>query len=148
MTTAIWTRKHLYFVLEELKALIIMFMLMLRCFWVFLVSFFCHTHLCLGRISAELCSVLHLISVRLHKFLWQDYSIILYFYRSLNSNNFSGSIPPSIGNLSNLSWLDLSENNFNGTIPVSSGTTPGLDMLLNAKHLYVLSPQKIDILHL
>ena len=58
--------------------------------------------------------------------------------RSLNSNSFSGSIPPSIGNLSSLSWLDLTDNKLNGTIPISSGTTTGLDMLVNARHLYVL----------
>ncbi|KAK3031340.1 hypothetical protein RJ639_035246 [Escallonia herrerae] len=55
---------------------------------------------------------------------------------SLNNNSFIGSIPASIGNLSNLDWLDLSDNKLNGKIPVSSGTTPGLDMLVKAKHFH------------
>ncbi|CAH2042862.1 unnamed protein product [Thlaspi arvense] len=54
---------------------------------------------------------------------------------SLNSNCFSGKIPPSIGNLSNLYWLDLADNKISGTIPVSDGKTMGLDMLLKARHL-------------
>ncbi|KAG8364014.1 hypothetical protein BUALT_Bualt19G0082200 [Buddleja alternifolia] len=57
-------------------------------------------------------------------------------YLSLNSNNFFGEIPPSIGNLSNLYWLDLADNKLSGTIPVSDGTTPGLNMLVKAKHFH------------
>ncbi|CAL5419192.1 unnamed protein product [Camellia sinensis] len=38
---------------------------------------------------------------------------------------FSGPIPPSMGNLFNLYWLDLTGNNLSGTIPVSNGSTPG-----------------------
>ena len=57
--------------------------------------------------------------------------------RSLNSNGFTGSIPPSLGKLDNLYWLDLADNRLTGTIPVSTGTTPGLDLLVNTKHLYV-----------
>lgn len=64
----------------------------------------------------------------------------LLYCRSLNSNSFSGRIPPSIGNLSNLYWLDLADNKLSGTIPVSTKSMPGLDMLLHAKHLYVSVP--------
>ncbi|KAK3031339.1 hypothetical protein RJ639_035245, partial [Escallonia herrerae] len=60
-------------------------------------------------------------------------------FLSLNSNSFIGSIPASIGNLSNLYWLDLADNKLSGKIPVSTGTTPGLDMLVKAKHLNKLS---------
>ncbi|KAL0375894.1 UNVERIFIED_CONTAM: putative leucine-rich repeat receptor-like protein kinase [Sesamum calycinum] len=57
-------------------------------------------------------------------------------YLSLNSNKFVGEIPPSIGNLSNLYWLDLADNKLSGSIPVSKGSTPGLDMLVHAKHFH------------
>ncbi|KAL8237370.1 hypothetical protein R6Q59_018451 [Mikania micrantha] len=57
-------------------------------------------------------------------------------FMSLNLNGFTGQIPPSIGNLENLYWLDLADNRLAGSIPVSNGTTPGLDMLINAKHFH------------
>ncbi|KAH9624094.1 hypothetical protein KSS87_018308, partial [Heliosperma pusillum] len=56
-------------------------------------------------------------------------------YLSLNSNKFTGKVPASIGNLKKLYWLDLSDNQLTGSIPVSDATTPGLDLLLNTKHL-------------
>lgn len=54
---------------------------------------------------------------------------------ALNSNNFTGRIPPSLGTLSKLYWLDLADNQLMGSIPVSTPTSPGLDLLLKAKHL-------------
>ena len=59
--------------------------------------------------------------------------LLLFNCRSLTDNGFSGPIPASIGKLSNLYLLDLAVNQLDGPIPVS----PGLDMLLKAKHLYV-----------
>lgn len=56
--------------------------------------------------------------------------------RSLNSNNFIGEIPATIGYLTELYWLDLADNKLTGNIPVSSGSKPGLDMLVHTKHLY------------
>ena len=59
-------------------------------------------------------------------------------YRSLNLNQFSGTIPASIGRLSKLYWFDIADNQIEGTLPVSNGTSlPGLDMLLETKHLYI-----------
>ncbi|GMP63533.1 hypothetical protein CsSME_00025175 [Camellia sinensis var. sinensis] len=66
-------------------------------------------------------------------FLFQTFSAEL----SLSSNSFSGPIPPLMGNLFNLYWLDLTGNKLSGTIPISNGSTPGLDKLVKAKHLYV-----------
>ncbi|KAI3752091.1 hypothetical protein L2E82_23263 [Cichorium intybus] len=62
-------------------------------------------------------------------------------FLGLNNNSFTGRIPSSIGNLKNLSWLDLSDNQIVGPIPVSNGTTPGLDMLTNAKHFHLANNQ-------
>ncbi|KAF6151297.1 hypothetical protein GIB67_020619 [Kingdonia uniflora] len=57
-------------------------------------------------------------------------------FRALNSNNFSGTIPPTLGNLPKLYWLDLAGNQLTGTISVSTALTPGLDLLLSAKHFH------------
>ncbi|XP_057417146.1 leucine-rich repeat receptor protein kinase HPCA1 [Lotus japonicus] len=57
-------------------------------------------------------------------------------FLALNSNNFTGKIPPSLGNLSKLYWLDLADNQLTGSLPVSTSTTPGLDLLLKAKHFH------------
>ncbi|GJW84418.1 FRIGIDA-like protein 4a [Tanacetum coccineum] len=47
----------------------------------------------------------------------------------------AGVIPPSLGYLSNLYWLDILENQLSGSNPYSTFTSPGLDMLKHAKHL-------------
>ena len=65
------------------------------------------------------------------------------FSRALNSNNFTGKIPASLGNLSKVYWLDLADNQLTGPIPISSGSSPGLDLLLKAKHLWVFLLQDI-----
>jgi len=36
---------------------------------------------------------------------------------NLHENQLTGSIPPEIGNLTNLTYLDLSNNQFSGIIP-------------------------------
>lgn len=59
-----------------------------------------------------------------------------WFLRALNSNNFTGKIPTSLGNLTKVYWLDLADNQLTGPIPISSGSSPGLDLLLKAKHLW------------
>ncbi|OIV93705.1 hypothetical protein TanjilG_16556 [Lupinus angustifolius] len=57
-------------------------------------------------------------------------------FLALNSNNFTGKVPPSLGKLSKVYWLDLADNQLTGPIPVSTSTTPGLDLLLKAKHFH------------
>ncbi|KAL5974922.1 hypothetical protein ACLOJK_031598 [Asimina triloba] len=57
-------------------------------------------------------------------------------FRALNLNNLTGTIPPSLGGLSNLYWLDIADNQLTGTIPVSTSTQPGLDQLHHAKHFH------------
>ncbi|XP_019094509.1 PREDICTED: probable leucine-rich repeat receptor-like protein kinase At5g49770 [Camelina sativa] len=57
-------------------------------------------------------------------------------YRSLNLNQFKGTIPASVGLLSNLYWFDIADNQIGGNIPISNGTSPGLDMLLELLHFH------------
>ncbi|KAF5178513.1 Leucine-rich repeat receptor-like protein kinase pepr2 [Thalictrum thalictroides] len=57
-------------------------------------------------------------------------------FLALNSNNFSGTIPPTLGSLSKLYWLDLADNQLTGSLPISTVNTPGLDLLLSAKHFH------------
>lgn len=60
-----------------------------------------------------------------------------YLSRALNANNFTGKIPPSLGKLVNLTWLDLADNQLDGPLPISSKDGWGLDQLRKAKHLSV-----------
>ena len=55
---------------------------------------------------------------------WNDKRELLY-----RGNNLSGSIPPAIGNLSNLDQLILSDNNLSGSIPPEIGTLTNLNTL-------------------
>ncbi|KAJ8558178.1 hypothetical protein K7X08_004944 [Anisodus acutangulus] len=48
---------------------------------------------------------------------------------NLNGNNFSGSIPPSIGNATKLTFLDLSNNILEGVIPEEIGKLTQLEYL-------------------
>ncbi|KAG7941938.1 hypothetical protein I3843_16G073900 [Carya illinoinensis] len=57
-------------------------------------------------------------------------------FLALNSNNLTGKIPPSLGKLSKLYWLDLANNQLIGSLPISTSSTPGLDLLLKAKHFH------------
>ena len=45
---------------------------------------------------------------------------------TLSENELSGAIPPELGNLRNLEWLDLSENELSGTIPPELGNLRNL----------------------
>uniref|UniRef100_A0A0E0HG25 non-specific serine/threonine protein kinase n=1 Tax=Oryza nivara TaxID=4536 RepID=A0A0E0HG25_ORYNI len=55
------------------------------------------------------------------------------WFLALNSNKFTGGIPPS---MTNLFYLDLADNQLTGSISISSPTSPGLDLLVQTKHLH------------
>ena len=59
------------------------------------------------------------------------------YFRALNSNQFSGKIPASLGNLSSLYWFDIADNQLSGPLPISTSGGMGLDKLLKTKHLQV-----------
>lgn len=69
--------------------------------------------------------------------LWWYFVKMFVIIRALNSNKFTGRIPASLGLLSNLYWFDLGDNQLTGVIPISSNSSPGLDLLVNTKHLFV-----------
>ncbi|GAB2231871.1 hypothetical protein Drorol1_Dr00010888 [Drosera rotundifolia] len=48
---------------------------------------------------------------------------------SFRSNSFSGLLPSSLSNLSEIQHLDLSNNHFSGEIPVNGESLPGLSLL-------------------
>ncbi|WOL13617.1 protein NSP-INTERACTING KINASE 1-like [Canna indica] len=62
----------------------------------------------------------------------------------LQNNNISGPIPPEIGKLSKLHTLDLSDNKFSGEIPASLGNLNGLQYLrLNNNSLSGALPKSL-----
>ncbi|KAF3668878.1 hypothetical protein FXO38_07888 [Capsicum annuum] len=54
---------------------------------------------------------------------------------AVNSNNFTGEIPPILGNMSKLYWRDLADNQLTGSIPISTSSIFGLDLLKKVEHL-------------
>jgi hypothetical protein len=63
---------------------------------------------------------------------------------NLHYNQLTGSIPPEIGNLTNLEWLDLSYNQLSGSIPSEIGNLTNLTYLwLNDNQLTGEIPESI-----
>ncbi|KAF3626449.1 hypothetical protein FXO38_29241 [Capsicum annuum] len=58
-----------------------------------------------------------------------------FIYTAVNSNNFTGEIPPIHDNLSKLYWLDLADNQLIGSIPVLTSSSSGLYLLKKEEHL-------------
>jgi hypothetical protein len=55
--------------------------------------------------------------------------LLLFNCRSLTDNSFSGPIPASIGNLSELYWLDLAVNKLDGKIPDTIGILQSVEVM-------------------
>jgi Leucine-rich repeat (LRR) protein len=63
---------------------------------------------------------------------------------NLSSNQLTGSIPPEIGNLTNLEWLVLGSNELTGSIPSEIGNLTNLIILyLNNNQLTGEIPESI-----
>jgi Leucine-rich repeat (LRR) protein len=67
-----------------------------------------------------------------------SYNSLFSLPRALNVNKFTGRMPPSLGKLSKLTYLDLADNQLSGHLPISTTDVSGLDQLLKAQHLSVL----------
>jgi len=61
-------------------------------------------------------------------------------YLSLHTNNITGTIPSSIGNLDKLITLDLSNNRFTGVIPTEIGNLVNIEVLFLGKNNFASSP--------
>ncbi|XP_031101768.1 receptor-like protein 43 [Ipomoea triloba] len=70
--------------------------------------------------NADLCGTLHHLN-------FTSFPSLTRF--SVSGNKFNGSIPPTIGDLSNLVFLDLSNNRFDGSIPPQIGKLRELQYL-------------------
>ena len=77
--------------------------------------------------------------------LWGvDYSIENTTVLNLSNSGLTGSIPPEIGNLTNLEWLDLQNNELTGSIPSEIGNLINLERLhLDNNQLTGLIPPEI-----
>ncbi|HET7115445.1 MAG TPA: leucine-rich repeat domain-containing protein, partial [Hanamia sp.] len=60
-------------------------------------------------------------------------------FLSLVSNQLTGSLPSSIGNLTNLQELELGSNQLSGSIPSSLGNLPNLQYLDLANNLFTFA---------
>ena len=78
-------------------------------------------------------------------YLWGEYYSIEYTTKlNLENNQLTGSIPPEIGNLTNLRYLNLSQNQLTGSIPPEIGNLTNLTGLyLNDNGLTGLIPSEI-----
>ncbi|KAL7554015.1 hypothetical protein ACHAWF_017357 [Thalassiosira exigua] len=61
-------------------------------------------------------------------------------FLSLHTNNITGSIPPGVGNLVNLTTLDLSTNEFVGEMPEEIQDLPRLQILFLGRNDYTPGP--------
>ena len=77
--------------------------------------------------------------------LWgESYAIETTFVLILNDNELSGPIPPEIGNLTNLTTLDLHSNQLTGEIPPEIGNLTNLTTLnLTDNQLTGIIPNEI-----
>lgn len=67
----------------------------------------------------------------------------------LNNNNLSGTLPAELGDLSNLTYLNLASNQLSGTIPSELGKLSGLKELdLHSNQLTGIPPELADLSNL
>jgi len=76
--------------------------------------------------------------------LWGEvYSVENTNSLDLRNSGLTGSIPPELGNLTNLTWLDLGKNELTGSIPSEIGNLTNLSILnLDGNQLTGSIPQK------